>query len=86
MAEFSKEDLDKLGLFASILGHVGDGNFHASVMYDRANSTELEKVEKCVRDMVDRALEMEGSCTVRVVGADHTLAKPSATLKTKELK
>jgi D-lactate dehydrogenase (cytochrome) len=48
----------------SILGHIGDGNFHASIMYDRQDPAERARVEKVVYDMVDRALEMEGSCTV----------------------
>lgn len=56
--------MDELGLFAGILGHVGDGNFHESILYDTRNPKERAKVEKCVHDMVDRALEMEGTCTV----------------------
>lgn len=62
--EISKEDKDQLGLFTSILGHVGDGNFHESILYDNRNPSERAKVERCVHDMVDRALEMEGTCTV----------------------
>ena len=55
--------MDDLGLFASILGHVGDGNFHESIMYNRRNKQEREKVETCVKNMVKRALEMDGTCT-----------------------
>jgi hypothetical protein len=33
-------------------------------MYNRKNREETERVEKVVHDMVDRAIEMEGSCTV----------------------
>ncbi|KXG46101.1 FAD-binding, type 2 [Penicillium griseofulvum] len=61
--ETSKKELVDLGLFASILGHIGDGNFHASIMYDRNDPEERARVEKVVYDMVDRGLEMEGSCT-----------------------
>jgi len=61
--EVSKKEMDDLGLFASILGHVGDGNFHESIMYNRRNKEEREKVETCVKNMVKRALEMEGTCT-----------------------
>ncbi|OJJ61270.1 hypothetical protein ASPSYDRAFT_43202 [Aspergillus sydowii CBS 593.65] len=61
--EISKKELDDLGIFASILGHIGDGNFHSSIMYDPKNADERERVEKVVYDMVDRALDMEGSCT-----------------------
>lgn len=61
--EISEKEMDDLGLFASILGHVGDGNFHESVLYDNTIAEELAKVAKCVHDMVDRALEMEGTCS-----------------------
>ena len=61
--EVSKKEMDDLGLFASILGHIGDGNFHESIMYDRTNPEERAAVERCVHNMVDRALEMEGTCT-----------------------
>lgn len=61
--EISKKEMDDLGLFASILGHVGDGNFHESVLYDKTNAEEKKKVEDCLHAMVDRALEMEGTCT-----------------------
>ncbi|KAK2732022.1 hypothetical protein FQN57_002952 [Myotisia sp. PD_48] len=61
--ELSKKDLDELGLFAGILGHIGDGNFHEGIMYNKKNPEELAKVQKCVYDMVYRAIEMDGSCT-----------------------
>ncbi|KAH0117097.1 hypothetical protein KCU66_g10517, partial [Aureobasidium melanogenum] len=63
IVEVSKREMDELGLFASVLGHVGDGNFHESIMYDGKNPEEKKKVEECVTRMVDRALEMEGTCT-----------------------
>jgi FAD/FMN-containing dehydrogenase len=52
-----------LGLFASVLGHIGDGNFHESIMYDATDPEQRKKVEACVYRMVERALEMEGTCT-----------------------
>lgn len=61
--EVSKREMDELGLFASALGHVGDGNFHESIMYNGADPAERKKVEECVNRMVERALEMEGTCT-----------------------
>jgi D-lactate dehydrogenase (cytochrome) len=50
-------------LFASVLGHIGDGNFHTSILYNRNDPTEREKVERMVHNMVETALEMEGTCT-----------------------
>ncbi|KIV80028.1 hypothetical protein PV11_07562 [Exophiala sideris] len=63
IVDLSKKELDDLGLFASILGHIGDGNFHASILYNRKDPAERERVERVVHNMVDRALEMEGTCT-----------------------
>jgi len=63
-AEKSKEDLDSLNIFASLLGHIGDDNFHTSIMYNRKDPDEKARVETVVYNMVNRALEMEGSCTV----------------------
>ena len=63
IVETTKKELDDLGLFASVLGHIGDGNFHTSILYNRANPEERRKVEKVVYDMVSRAIEMEGTCT-----------------------
>jgi D-lactate dehydrogenase (cytochrome) len=61
--EVSKKEMDDLGLFASILGHIGDGNFHESIIYNRRSKEEVAKVEKCVKNMVKRAINMEGTCT-----------------------
>lgn len=61
--EVSKKEMDEMGLFASILGHIGDGNFHESIIYNRQKKEEREMVETCVKNMVRRALDMEGTCT-----------------------
>jgi D-lactate dehydrogenase (cytochrome) len=63
LVEISKKECDELGLFASILGHIGDGNFHASILYNRKDPDQRARVEKVVYNMVGRALEMEGTCT-----------------------
>lgn len=80
--EVSKREMDELGLFASALGHVGDGNFHEAMMYDASNPEERKKVEGCVYRMVDRALEMEGTCTVSIPAdgrwRSHSLTKNRA--------
>ncbi|KAH6869695.1 glycosyl hydrolase family 3 N terminal domain-containing protein [Thelonectria olida] len=61
LIELSKKDLDGLGLFGSILGHVGDGNFHETILFD--GNKERAAVEDAVHKMVHRALDMEGTCT-----------------------
>lgn len=63
LIEISKKEMDDMGLFASILGHIGDGNFHESIMYNPHIPEERAKVELCVKNMVKRAIDMEGTCT-----------------------
>lgn len=56
----TREDMDKSGIRGTIVGHVGDGNFHAFVLYNDHNKTVAEGV---VHRLVERAIEMEGTCT-----------------------
>ncbi|TVY37471.1 D-lactate dehydrogenase [cytochrome], mitochondrial [Lachnellula occidentalis] len=58
--EETKEDINKSGLFTSIVGHVGDGNFHTILLY---NDSQRKKAEEVVHRMVKRAVEMEGTVT-----------------------
>lgn len=58
--EETKEDLRKSGLMASIVGHVGDGNFHTIMLY---NDLQRKRAEELVHRMVKRAVEMEGTVT-----------------------
>ncbi|KAK4672287.1 D-lactate ferricytochrome c oxidoreductase [Podospora pseudopauciseta] len=56
----TKQDLGRSGLKSSIVGHVGDGNFHIILLYSDA---ERKLAEECVHRMVKRAVEMEGTVT-----------------------
>jgi len=60
LIEMTKEDLRKSGLFGTIVGHVGDGNFHSILVYSDA---QRQKAETVVHRMVKRAVEMEGTVT-----------------------
>ncbi|KAH8703491.1 hypothetical protein BGW36DRAFT_312626 [Talaromyces proteolyticus] len=59
--DLSKKESQGLGLFSSVLGHVGDGNFHQAVMYDPNIASQTQAVQDCVKNMVRRAVEMEGT-------------------------
>lgn len=58
--EMTKSDMRDSGLVGAIVGHVGDGNFHAIINYDALSRPTAEGV---VHRMVERALEMEGTAT-----------------------
>ncbi|KIM54904.1 hypothetical protein SCLCIDRAFT_1221517 [Scleroderma citrinum Foug A] len=57
----AKRDFEELGLVAPIAGHVGDGNFHALVLY--RDESELELVREAVSRINRKAIELEGTCT-----------------------
>ncbi|KAL4762377.1 FAD-binding oxidoreductase [Aspergillus foveolatus] len=58
--EATKQDMTQSGLLAGICGHVGDGNFHAIILW---NDAERQTAEGVVHRMVKRAVEMEGTVT-----------------------
>lgn len=59
----TKKDLDKSFLFAPIVGHVGDGNFHTVIVFNPNNPVENEEAHRLNVSMVKRAIAMEGTCT-----------------------
>ena len=61
LIDVSQRESSALGLFSTVLGHVGDGNFHQAVMYDPKNQKHVHDVKRCVDAMVERAVEMEGT-------------------------
>lgn len=56
-------DADVAGLPYFIVGHVGDGNFHMGYLIDPHQPAEHELAEKLNRELVARALALEGTCT-----------------------
>lgn len=46
-----------------ILGHVGDGNFHAILLVERGNEAEMKEALALSARMVDRALSLGGTVT-----------------------
>jgi D-lactate dehydrogenase (cytochrome) len=59
----TQRDITELGLVAPILGHVGDGNFHLSLMVDMDDAAELKAAKELCERLVERALAMDGTCT-----------------------
>lgn len=59
----TQEDIAASGLIAPIIGHVGDGNFHLTLLVDMADPAEVVKAKDLLERLVERALHMEGTCT-----------------------
>jgi D-lactate dehydrogenase (cytochrome) len=59
----TRADIDATGLIASIVGHVGDGNFHVVVLFDPDDPAERAKAEGFTQRTSLRAIAMGGTCT-----------------------
>ncbi|KAI0023883.1 D-lactate dehydrogenase mitochondrial precursor [Xylariomycetidae sp. FL0641] len=60
LIEETKDDMKKSGMFGTIVGHVGDGNFHIILL---SNPAQRHAAEELVHRMVKRAVELEGTVT-----------------------
>lgn len=56
-------ELDRASFPYTIVGHVGDGNFHVLMLLDPDDPHEWEESEKLNQRLVERAIQMEGTCT-----------------------
>ncbi len=57
MQDISRQYGIEIGTF----GHAGDGNLHPTILTDRRNKQEWEKVEAAIAAIFDRALELGGT-------------------------
>lgn len=56
-------EIDASPLAGPILGHVGDGNYHAILMVDRDDAGEIHEAKRLSDAMVAHALELGGTAT-----------------------
>src|SRR5216683_2197825 len=59
----AQHEVAELGLVAPILGHVGDGNFHLSLLVDMSDAAEVKAAKTLCERLVERALAMDGTYT-----------------------
>ena len=59
----ARADIDREGLAAPILGHVGDGNLHLLFLQMPDAPQEREAVDRVYAAIVQRALDAGGTCT-----------------------
>ena len=61
--EETRKDIAAASFPGTILGHVGDGNFHAELMFDETDAGERAEAMRLSERMVERALRLGGTST-----------------------
>ena len=59
----TQRDIEASRLIAPIVGHVGDGNFHLTLLIDRDDPAEVANAKAFGERLIQRALAMDGTCT-----------------------
>lgn len=76
----TEEDVNRTGLVAPIVGHVGDGNFHTICMFDPDNADEVAALSAFSERLAMRAIEMDGTCT-----GEHGIGQGKASILAREM-
>ena len=58
-----REIAKKYNLLMVVFGHIGDGNLHVNLLYDKSNREEEERAERAVDEVFALALSYHGSIT-----------------------
>ncbi|WP_423798636.1 FAD-binding oxidoreductase [Neobacillus sp. SAB-20_R2A] len=61
--EKSRDFIEQSGLTGTVVGHIGDGNFHAGLILDPKNPIDMERANWVNEQIVDFALIQGGTCT-----------------------
>jgi D-lactate dehydrogenase (cytochrome) len=56
-------DLERASFPYTIVGHVGDGNFHVLMLLDPDDPQQWDESQRLNGRLVQRAIDMEGTCT-----------------------
>ena len=59
----TQRDIAESKLVAPIVGHVGDGNFHLTLLIDLDDADEVKVAKAFNERLIERALAMDGTCT-----------------------
>ena len=60
---FAEQEVNKIGLRAPMVGHLGDGNFHVLFPYDPNDKEIYKKIREFSNKLIDKTLELKGTVT-----------------------
>ena len=59
----TQKDIDSSFLPCPLVGHVGDGNFHVFILFNKEDEKEYNEAKRLNKNLLERAIRMEGSIT-----------------------
>ena len=60
---FAEQEVNKVGLRAPMVGHLGDGNFHVLFPYNPNDKEAYKKIREFSNKLIDKTLELKGTIT-----------------------
>jgi D-lactate dehydrogenase (cytochrome) len=61
--KFAEEEIKNYNLRAPMVGHVGDGNFHTTVLFDPSKKDDYKMIRDFSDKLIDKALSLDGTIT-----------------------
>ncbi len=61
--KFSEKEILNYGFRAPMVGHVGDGNFHTTIVYDPNKKEDYKMIREYSNKLINKALELDGTIT-----------------------
>lgn len=61
--EQTQEAIDRSGLLAPLLGHVGDGNFHLAILINPSDPVELKRAKALASEISELSIQLGGTIT-----------------------
>ncbi|XP_077516883.1 putative D-lactate dehydrogenase, mitochondrial [Amblyomma americanum] len=76
----AKEDIARHGILGTVVGHVGDGNFHTMMLFDPGDPKEYATIKEVADKLATRALDLDGTST-----GEHGIGLGKRSLLVREL-
>ena len=61
--KFAENEIKNYGLRAPMVGHVGDGNFHSTIIYNPNKKEDYKMIRDFSNKLIDKALSLDGTVT-----------------------
>ncbi|MDC0195120.1 FAD-binding protein [Alphaproteobacteria bacterium] len=61
--KFAEDEIKNYGLRSPLVGHLGDGNFHCTILYNPKEKKDYKMIRDFSNKLIEKALSLEGTIT-----------------------